>query len=75
MGEDASDTHTEAIGRRVAEYLHRASPDPDASIEARQRLHLWYRNDNEEIQLFDRSRYVKYDEDRSGSEFDIGRTS
>lgn len=75
MGEDASDTDIEAVGKRMAEYLQRAAPDPDAGIEARQRLHLWYRHGDGAIQLFDRTRYLKIDEPRSGSEFDIARAS
>ncbi|GMV71865.1 MAG: hypothetical protein AMXMBFR77_17030 [Phycisphaerales bacterium] len=74
MGEDASDVEIESVGKRMAEYLHRASPDPDAAIEARQRLHLWYRQDDGALRLFDRSRYLRIDEPRSASEFDIART-
>lgn len=73
MGEDASASQIETVLKRVAEYLHRASGSPDNSIEARQRLHVWFRNDTDQIELFDAARYLKYDDPRSTSEFDIAR--
>lgn len=73
MGEEANGSQIEAVAKRLAEYLHRSSADPDKSIEARQRLHVWYRNNNGTIELFDRGRYLQYDDPRSTSEFDIAR--
>ena len=73
MGEDANDVQIEAVSKRVAEYLHRASAEPNRSIEARQRLHVWYRDTVGAIELFDPRRYLKYDDPRSASEFDIAR--
>ena len=75
MGEDSNESQIEAVGKRAAEYLHRTSVNPNQSIEARQRLHVWYRNIKGDIALFDGARYLKYDDPRSASEFDIARTT
>lgn len=72
MGEDTSDTDIEDTAKTVAEYLHRKSANPDDSRVARQRLAVWYR-DNDGIALYDSHRYVRIDQTGDASEFDIGR--
>ena len=71
MGEEANHNQIEATAKTVAEFLHRAFPNPDESISAKQRLAVWFR-DAEEIELFDAHLYVKIDQPRTTSEFDIG---
>ena len=73
MGEEANEAQVEAIAKMVAEYLHRTSPDADQSLAAKQRLAVWFRDDNGEIALHDHHRYVRIDQPRNTSEFDIGR--
>ena len=75
MGEETSESQIETVAKRAAEYLHRCFADPDKSIEARQRLHVWYRNNCGDFELFDHRRYLKYDDPRSASEFDIARAT
>jgi hypothetical protein len=74
MGEEASHADIEAVTKKMAEFLHRTFPTPNASIEARQRLHVWYRQDDGTIKRLDHSRYVTFDDPRSTSEFDIARS-
>jgi len=72
MGEESSFEKVEETAMTAAENLRRAYADPDANLSARQRLAIWVRDENE-IQIFDSSRYLKYDQTRTESEFDIGR--
>jgi hypothetical protein len=73
MGGEASDTKIEATAHKVAEYLHRACTEPNESHNSRQRLAVWYRGDDGDIKLYGHDRFIKYDNTRDKSEFDIGR--
>jgi len=73
FGENASETRIEATQKRVASYLHRTTSDPDESHSARQRIVIWFRNEDGEITVFDPHRYVKIDQVASHSDLDIGR--
>lgn len=75
MGEEANDSQIETVAKRAAEYLQRSFADPEESDAARQRLHVWYRNSDGTIELFKPKRYLKFDDPRSASEFDIARTT
>jgi hypothetical protein len=75
MGEEESAAQVEATAKRAAALLHRSFSDPDESLEARQRLAVWHRNATDAIELFDRTKYLKYDDSRSASEFDITRAT
>jgi hypothetical protein len=72
MGEDVNHTQIEATAKRVAEYLHRRFTDSKESLSAKQRIAIWFRENNE-IALWDPNRYVKIDQTGDTSEFDIGR--
>jgi hypothetical protein len=72
MGEEASNTHVEAIAKRVAEFIHRRCTNPDESRSARQRLAVWFR-ENQEVTLYDPHLYTQIDQTSENSEFDIGR--
>ncbi|MRS04854.1 hypothetical protein EG832_16810 [bacterium] len=72
MGEESNLMQIEAVAKNVAEYIHRASPDIDQSIDAKQRLAVWFR-ENDEIKLYEPNRYVQIDQTGTASEFDIGR--
>ncbi len=72
MGEESSASQIEATAITIAENLRRAFPDPDQNLLARQRLAVWFR-ENQQIALFDHLRYVKIDQTSSTSEVDIGR--
>ena len=63
------------MAKRAAEYLHRSSADLDESNDAQQRLHVWYRNNDDAIELFKPERCLNYVDPRSTSEFDIGRAN
>ncbi len=75
MGEEAGDGDIEAAGKRIAEHLRKSAASEDEAIEARQRFHIWYRNPEGSLQLFDRARYLTISDPRSGSEFDIARVT
>jgi len=72
MGEESSIEQVEATAKKVAEYIHRASSDINQSLSAKQRLAVWFRENNEII-LYDYLRYVRIDQTGDTSEFDIGR--
>jgi hypothetical protein len=72
MGEESSPARVEETAMIAAEKLRRAFSDPDANLSARQRLAIWFRENNQ-IEIFDSSRYVNYDQTNTESEFDIGR--
>ena len=72
MGEESSIEQIEAAAKKVAEYIHRASSDTNQSLSAKQRLAVWFRENNE-ITLYDSHRYVRIDQTGDASEFDIGR--
>jgi hypothetical protein len=74
MGEETSTATIEATKKKIAEYLHRSSSNVDKSLSAKQRLAVWYRNDDQ-IVLFDPYQYVRIDQTGTSSEFDIGRES
>lgn len=74
LGEDSSSAHIESISQKAAEYLRRDCRTMDEMIEAHQRLHVWYKDDNGDIKSFDFSRYVRFDDPRTESPLDIGRS-
>jgi hypothetical protein len=73
MGEEASDGQIEATAKTVAEFLHRTAANPNEGLAARQRLAVWFRGNNGEIDCYDTHRYAKIDQTGDTSEFDIGR--
>jgi hypothetical protein len=73
LGEEATESDVECVSNKVAEYISRSFVTHDEVLAAHQRLHVWYRNDTGEIASYDFSRYVRYDEPRTESPFDITR--
>jgi hypothetical protein len=73
MGEDSYVEQVEETVKKIADYLFRTAPDADQSRFAQQRLAVWFRDENGEIELYDPHRYVKIDQTGEFSEFDIGR--
>lgn len=73
MGEEAGDSDIEAAGKRIAEHLRREASSEDEALEARQRFHIWYRDTQENFQVFDPARYLTISDPRASSEFDIAR--
>lgn len=73
MGEDSSDSHIEAIEKRVANFLHKSSSDRDQSLSAQQRLHVWFRDGTGAIIPYKPYRDVKIDQTGNRSPVDIGR--
>lgn len=73
MGEDSSDSRIEAVAKRVAEYLNRSITCPNECHDAKQRLAIWFRSIGGEINLYDHTRFTKYNEPGNISEFEIVR--
>ena len=73
LGEDYNESQIEAVRKRAAEYLGRTFSDPDQIVDARERLQLWYLSEDGQVELFDSTRYLNYDDSRTASEFDIAR--
>lgn len=73
MGEDSGSRRAEAVFKYTAEFLHRASSNPDESHTARQRLAVWYVGDGGELERYGLDRFIKFDTSGDTSEFDIGR--
>jgi hypothetical protein len=72
LGEETNTNQIDAVSTRIAEYLRRSAANDDEGVAARQRTAVWYRL-NGELILHDRDRYLRFDDPRSGSEFDITR--
>jgi hypothetical protein len=62
------------LADKAADYIGRWSSDPNKIIEARQRLHVWYRDANGQAVLSNPDRYINYDDPHSESPFDIARS-
>lgn len=73
MGEDATITNVEKVKMNAAEHLRRFFSDDNDRRTALQRLAVWYRDDSEQIVLFDQYRYVQIDEAGGASEYDLAR--
>jgi hypothetical protein len=74
LGDDYNIDGAKAVKATVAEYIGRASSDPDVIIEGRQRLHVWYRDAaGLDIQC-DPFKYTQYDEGHTDSPVDITRS-
>lgn len=73
MGEDSSFNQIEAVAKKAAEYLNKSFSNPDDSHNARQRLAVWYRDNNGQTRQYARYNFVKFDAPGDKSEFDIGR--
>lgn len=72
MGEDVPINAVQRVKASLSRYLHQASADEDASIEARQRLVVWYRDETGQVRAYDAGRYVMCDRGRE-SEVDFDR--
>ncbi|QDT88797.1 hypothetical protein [Gimesia algae] len=57
----------------LAEYMRRKAETENDSLEAQQRLHVWYQDDEKGDILYDPHRYTHYDQTPAESSFDIGR--
>ena len=75
LADEHTDQEIESIFDTAADHLGRFFPNPDESIEARQRLLVWYRDQNGNDILFGSHRYVGYSDPRSDSPFDITRST
>jgi len=73
MGDESGTGQIEAIAKIVADFLHRTSSDPASSLDARQRLAVWFRDTKDQIAYFPMDRYIRIDKTGDTSEFNIAR--
>ena len=73
LGDDHAPEGAGEIEARAADHIGDWEQDPNAIVEGRQRLHVWYRDDQGNDVLCDPHKYVQYDESHTESPFDIGR--
>ena len=73
MSEDSAVARVEEVKAKAAEYIRRYFTDDNERLSALQRLVVWYRDDDDQVEPLDPHHYVQFDEDREASEFDIGR--
>jgi len=74
MGEDVSIEQVDAVKKTLEELLHRGSGGPSQSIEALQRLAVWYRDDDSKIVVHRPYAYTQIDMTGDRSALDIGRS-
>lgn len=72
MGEECNLDHIKATEKNIANFLHRSS-DIDQSLSARQRFHIWYRDETGAIALHEPRRYLGIDRTGERSPVDIVR--
>ena len=73
MGEECSLDDVKVIEKRVAQFLYKSSSDEIQSRSAKQRFHVWYRNERDEVIPYKPHRYAKIDQTDNISLFDIAR--
>lgn len=73
LGSEFNAEMAQNLADKAADYLGRSETQPDAIIEARQRLHVWYL-DGVGSPIPCPNKYVNYDESHSESPFDIARS-
>lgn len=72
MGEEASAEAIEAAFTRAADNLHKASKDANESVDAKQRLCVWYRESGE-LHIYDDGKLTSLDKVDGASEVDYSR--
>jgi hypothetical protein len=72
MGEEHSIERVTESATMAAEVLHRSATDRRESLSVRQRLAVWFR-DNDQITLCDPHRYLQINQTGNTSEIDISR--
>jgi hypothetical protein len=71
MGENCNDSDIDKIVKYIEHFLHRSALNYIESRLVQQRFHVWYRNENDEIVVYDPKRHVKIDQTDNESPFDI----
>lgn len=73
LGDEHTAQSIEAVAARAADHIGQWETVPDAIVEGRQRLVVWYRNPEGNDVRYEPDRYVEYDQSRTDSPVDIGR--
>lgn len=74
LGDEHTAETASTVAARAADHIGQWEKTPDAIIEGRQRLHIWYRDDQGNDVPCDPNRYIQYDESHTESPFDITRS-
>ncbi|WP_091933336.1 hypothetical protein [Methanolobus profundi] len=73
VGEDSTIPQIEKTVTRVNSFIYESSSDINQCISAQQRFHIWYRDNNDQIVLYEPHRNLNYDQTGDESPVDIGR--
>jgi len=73
LGDDHTLDSVREIAAKAADHIGQWEKDEDAIVTGKQRLIVWYRNEQGQDIPFDPNRYVGYDQTHTDSPFDIGR--
>ncbi|MBS0196257.1 MAG: hypothetical protein JSR77_05815 [Planctomycetes bacterium] len=73
LGDEHTPETAYRVAAKAADYIGEWETSPNDIVEGRQRLHVWYRDDQGNDVLCNADRYVKYDDTNTESPFDITR--
>lgn len=73
LGIGHSNEAVQSIAAKAADNIGQWEKAPDAIVDGKQRLCVWYSDADGQDVLFDPDRYVGYDQTHTESPFDIGR--
>jgi len=74
LGDEHTPETAYSVAAKAADHIGEWETTPDAIIEGRQRLHVWYRDNQGNDVPCNPDRYVQYDEIHTESPFDITRS-
>jgi hypothetical protein len=74
LGDEHTPETAYSVAAKAADHIGEWETSPNAIIEGRQRLHVWYRDNQGNDVPCDQDRYVQYDETHTESPFDITRS-
>ena len=74
LGDEHTPETAYSVAAKAADHIGEWETTPNAIIEGRQRLHVWYRDNQGNDVPCNPDRYVQYDETHTESPFDITRS-
>jgi hypothetical protein len=74
LGDEHTPETAYSIAAKAADHIGEWETTPNAIVEGRQRLHVWYRDDQGKDVPCNQDQYVQYDETHTESPFDITRS-
>lgn len=75
LGDEHTLDTASSVAAKAADHIGEWESTPNAIIEGRQRLHVWYRDDQGNDVPCNPDKYMQYDETHTESPFDITRST